>query len=93
MSGAITSLPNTPSWRGAQLRQRDNFALPLPYGQRSLLSLFVCRPIWKQSMNLFLDSGFKENFLTSLLLSLLFLSVPMFVLYALCADSSISCKG
>jgi hypothetical protein len=25
MSGAIPPLPNTPSWRGAQLKQRDNF--------------------------------------------------------------------
>jgi hypothetical protein len=25
MSGAIPPLPNTPSWRGAQLKHRDNF--------------------------------------------------------------------
>jgi hypothetical protein len=25
MSGAIPRLPNTPSWRGAQLKHRDNF--------------------------------------------------------------------
>jgi hypothetical protein len=25
MSGAITPLPNTPLWRGAQLKHRDNF--------------------------------------------------------------------
>jgi len=25
MRGAIPSLPNTPSWRGAQLKHRDNF--------------------------------------------------------------------
>jgi hypothetical protein len=25
MSGAIPSLPNTPSWHGAQLKHRDNF--------------------------------------------------------------------
>jgi hypothetical protein len=25
MSGAIPLFPNTPSWRGAQLRHRDNF--------------------------------------------------------------------
>jgi hypothetical protein len=30
MSGAISPLPNTPSWRGAQLKHRDNFTLPLP---------------------------------------------------------------
>jgi hypothetical protein len=31
MSGAIPSLLNTPSWRGAQLKHRDNFTfLPLP---------------------------------------------------------------
>jgi len=27
MSGAIPSLPNTPSWRGVQLKHRDNFTL------------------------------------------------------------------
>jgi len=26
MSGAIPPLPNTPSWHGAQLKHRDNFA-------------------------------------------------------------------
>jgi hypothetical protein len=25
MSGAIPALPNTPSWRGAQLKHRDDF--------------------------------------------------------------------
>jgi hypothetical protein len=25
MSGAILTLPNTPSWRGAQLKPKDNF--------------------------------------------------------------------
>jgi hypothetical protein len=30
MHGAITQLPNTPSWRGAQLKHRDNFTF-LPY--------------------------------------------------------------
>jgi hypothetical protein len=25
MSGVIPPLPNTPSWRGAQLKHRDNF--------------------------------------------------------------------
>jgi hypothetical protein len=25
MRGAIAPLPNTPSWRGAQLKHRDNF--------------------------------------------------------------------
>jgi hypothetical protein len=25
MNGAIPPLPNTPSWRGAQLKHRDNF--------------------------------------------------------------------
>jgi hypothetical protein len=28
MSGAVSPLPNTPSWRGAQLKHRDNFTLP-----------------------------------------------------------------
>jgi hypothetical protein len=30
MSGVIHPLPNTPSWRGAQLKHRDKFTLPLP---------------------------------------------------------------
>jgi hypothetical protein len=25
MSGAVPPFPNTPSWRGAQLKRRDNF--------------------------------------------------------------------
>jgi len=29
MSGAIPSLFNTPSWRGAQLKHRDNFTFIL----------------------------------------------------------------
>jgi hypothetical protein len=28
MSGAVPSLSNTPSWRGAQLKRRDNLTLP-----------------------------------------------------------------
>jgi hypothetical protein len=30
MRGAIPSLPNTPSWRGAQLKKSTGTALPLP---------------------------------------------------------------
>jgi len=29
MSGAIPSLPNTPSWRGAQLKAQDSFTFTL----------------------------------------------------------------
>jgi len=29
MSGAIPPLPSKPSWRGVQLKHRDNFTLPL----------------------------------------------------------------
>jgi hypothetical protein len=29
MSGAIIHSPNTPSWRGAQLKHRDNFTFTL----------------------------------------------------------------
>jgi hypothetical protein len=36
MSGAIPPFPNTPSWRGAQLRHRDNFTLPLPISVATL---------------------------------------------------------
>jgi hypothetical protein len=28
---SYNSTPNTPSWRGAQLKHRDGFTLPLPY--------------------------------------------------------------
>jgi hypothetical protein len=31
MHGTIPSLPNMPSWRGAQLEHRDNFNLPYIY--------------------------------------------------------------
>jgi hypothetical protein len=31
MRGAIPPLPNTPSWRGAQFKHRDNFTLLLLY--------------------------------------------------------------
>jgi hypothetical protein len=31
MSGAIPPLPNMPSWRGAQLKHRDNFTFYLYY--------------------------------------------------------------
>jgi hypothetical protein len=30
MRGAITPLPNTPSWRGAQLKMHTGATLPLP---------------------------------------------------------------
>jgi hypothetical protein len=31
MRGTIPPLPNTPLWRGAQLKHRDNFTLPLQF--------------------------------------------------------------
>jgi hypothetical protein len=31
MRGAVRSLPNTPSWRGAQLKHRDNFTFPFTF--------------------------------------------------------------
>jgi hypothetical protein len=34
MTGAIPPLPNTPSWRGAQLKHRDNFILYHYHQQR-----------------------------------------------------------
>jgi hypothetical protein len=30
MSGSIPPIPNTPSWRGAQLKHRDNFTFTYP---------------------------------------------------------------
>jgi hypothetical protein len=46
MSGAAPPLPNTPSWRGAQLNHRDKFTLTLPekssiVGAQTLLQLLV----------------------------------------------------
>jgi hypothetical protein len=42
MSGAITPLPNTPSWRGAQLKHRDNFTFtPNP----KELTVLICSVI------------------------------------------------
>jgi hypothetical protein len=35
MSGATFFLPSTPSWRGTQLKHRDNFNLPLPLPLRA----------------------------------------------------------
>jgi hypothetical protein len=37
MRGAINPLPNTPSWRGAQLKHRDNFTF-CPFKQLKRLS-------------------------------------------------------
>jgi hypothetical protein len=31
MSGAIPPFPNTPSWRGAQLKHRDNFTFAFTF--------------------------------------------------------------
>jgi hypothetical protein len=33
MSGATSPLPNTPSWRGAQLKHRDNFTFTFAFTQ------------------------------------------------------------
>jgi hypothetical protein len=44
MSGAIPPLPNTPSWRGAQLNHRDNFTFTFTdiYIYISSRGLLVC---------------------------------------------------
>jgi hypothetical protein len=36
MNGAIPPLPSTPSWRGAQLKHRDNFTFTF-----TLLAVFI----------------------------------------------------
>jgi hypothetical protein len=42
MREAIPQLPNTPSWRGAQLKHRDNVLLvPLPLNEVSFLTVAV----------------------------------------------------
>jgi hypothetical protein len=45
MHGAIPPLPNTPSWRGAQLKHRDNFT----YAHVYLLEVFQ-QKIWTYSL-------------------------------------------
>jgi hypothetical protein len=47
MRGAIPPLPNRRSWRGAQLKHRDNFTLPshLPVDSSSTLILVLIRGI------------------------------------------------
>jgi hypothetical protein len=37
MSGAIPPLPNTPSWRGAQFKHRDNFTFYLYHEERYIV--------------------------------------------------------
>jgi hypothetical protein len=50
MRGAISPLPNMPSWRGAQLKHRDNFTFTFivretvpTWKENILLGTFVCR--------------------------------------------------
>jgi len=38
MGGAVPPLPDTPSWRGAQLKHRDN--LPLSFKRNFIWTLF-----------------------------------------------------
>jgi hypothetical protein len=46
MSGAIPPLPNTPSWRGAQLKDkhRDNFTCTFTYKKQNMLVQKEHRP-------------------------------------------------
>jgi hypothetical protein len=44
MSGAIIPLPNTPSWRGAHLKHRDNFIFTFTTVSRTALGP-IQRPI------------------------------------------------
>jgi hypothetical protein len=41
MSEAIPPLPNTPSWRGAQLKHRDNFNFTFTFTFTFLRTLYV----------------------------------------------------
>jgi hypothetical protein len=42
MRGDVPPLPNTTSWRGAQLKKhRDNFTLPLPYFKSIILPIVL----------------------------------------------------
>jgi hypothetical protein len=44
MHGAIPPLPNTPSWRGAQLKHMDNFTILCK--TRYLYRIFKCITLW-----------------------------------------------
>jgi hypothetical protein len=57
MSGAIPPLPNTPPWRGAQLKHRDN--LPLPY-----LLPMKHFPVMYQTTLRYIDVVTSNNFYT-----------------------------
>jgi hypothetical protein len=41
MRGAIPPLPNTPSWRCAQLKQRDNFTFTFTFTIYNLFPLYI----------------------------------------------------
>jgi hypothetical protein len=47
MSGTVLALPNTPSWRGAQLKHRDNFTF----------YTFTCALIEHYAMKAYWGSG------------------------------------
>jgi hypothetical protein len=42
MSGETPPLPNTPSWRGAQLKHRDNFTFYLYHAMKAYWGVEVC---------------------------------------------------
>jgi hypothetical protein len=48
MRGAIPPLPHTHSWRGAQLKNRDNFTFTLPFnGIHWIQHLYTCAGVYK----------------------------------------------
>jgi len=58
MRGAIPPFPNTPSWRGAQLKHRDNFTFHYPLGG--------CAPLFKNQETML---SMYKTFITSSVLS------------------------
>jgi hypothetical protein len=52
MSGAIHPLPNTPSWRGAYLKHRDNFTFYLYSVEedRKIIMNYEYVRIWKKEL-------------------------------------------
>jgi hypothetical protein len=62
MGGAIPPLPNTPSWRGAQLKHRDNF-MEVKYGdartdRQDFSMKFSLYPVCKALIKVLMRRGF-----------------------------------
>jgi hypothetical protein len=70
MSGAIPPLPNTPSWRGAQLKHRDNFTFYREICSEGVNWILLAQECyqWRALVNAVMNLRVPqkaENFLTS----------------------------